>query len=557
MGVLHSRSCIAILLALFGYAVTTDAHICIPGIFWQAPRVATTTENNQPNDLPLPEGFKMDSNPPDVPPILVSPAGDRLWGANEQDPTDAMISPSSASTPTGVPVVIEPKTSYPQKGRGERGSPESDRFHWWTAFKESLLYTGIMHTFDITTEAGTRDALNGHWFRNYTRSLSELRGWSDSDRFMAPYVGHPIEGSVFGFIERQNDPRYRLVQWGDGRDYWVSMLRSMAFSAVWHTQWKIGPASEASIGNVMLHASPGFITLVDTPTLGFCTMLAEDAADRYLIMGLENRSTNRALIILARSFLNPGRTFGNLMAFHVPWQRATRIGLFGANYELRKELVQEFKDDGGEKPFEFVRDAYKPVGVEFKHDYPREAPIELTAFPEYESFLGGGSCIGGGGTGAARVNPSLQVVAEVNGCLIMHQPAYNMSADSLSYSGGLRWTPFASHRFSPYAQLKFGGRKVTYEIDDIELKKQLSHEWNNGNGTLGHFPMRSDWSAESAVNGPMLSVGGGLDVVITRPFAWRVLNVEYSHSWINNIGGIHPQNSVLVATEAVVRIGTW
>jgi len=64
----------------------------------------------------------------------------------------------------------------------------------------------------------------------------------------------------------------------------------MAFSAVWHTQWKIGPLSEASYGNVMLHASPGFVTLADTPTLGAATMIAEDVTDRYLIMGLENRN---------------------------------------------------------------------------------------------------------------------------------------------------------------------------------------------------------------------------------------------------------------------------
>jgi len=118
-----------------------------------------------------------------------------------------------------------------------------------------------MHTFDIATQPGTRDALNGHWFQNYMQSVSALRGWSDGDTFMAPYVGHPIEGSIFGFIERQNDPRYRTVQWGDGRDYWISLLRSMAFSASWHTQWKIGPASEASIGNVMLHASPVLFVL--------------------------------------------------------------------------------------------------------------------------------------------------------------------------------------------------------------------------------------------------------------------------------------------------------
>jgi hypothetical protein len=80
---------------------------------------------------------------------------------------------------------------------------------WQAAIQESLLYTGIMHTFNIWTEAGTRDALHGPWLKDYLDSVSELRGWSDSDRFMAPYVGHTIEGSIFGYIERQNDPRYR------------------------------------------------------------------------------------------------------------------------------------------------------------------------------------------------------------------------------------------------------------------------------------------------------------------------------------------------------------
>jgi len=474
------------------------------------------------------------------------------------NPSDSPVSVDRAVTLPTRKYSEKPAIPSSANATNPQDAPESSRhFHWLPALGESLLYTGIMHTFDLTTEAGTRDALNGHWFQQYARSLSELRGWSDSDKFMAPYVGHPIEGSIFGYIERQNDPAYRLVQFGDGRDYWVSLLRSMAFSAVWHTQWKIGPASEASIGNVMLHASRGFITLVDTPTLGFCTMLAEDAADRYLVIGLENRSSNRVLIMLTRSFFNPGRTFANMMAFHVPWERATRMGLFGENYEMRKEWVKAYRDGTGEKPFQFVRDAYKPAGVEFKHDYPREAPIELTAFPEYETFLGGGSCVGGGGTGAARINPVLQVIVEVNGCLIMHQPAYNMSADSLSYSGGLRWTPLAAHRFSPYAQVKFGGRKVTYEIDDLALKKKLLKEWNDGSGLLAHYPMRNDYSVEWAVNGPMLTAGGGFDMVLTRPFAWRVINVEYSHTWIDNIGGIRPQNGVLIATEAVVRIGTW
>jgi len=436
--------------------------------------------------------------------------------------------------------------------------PTSDRnVHWKPMLTESLLYTGIMHSFDIITEAGTRDTLNGHWFQQYTQSVSELRGWSDSDHFMAPYVGHPIEGSIFGYIFRQNDPRYANVQWGDGRDYFISLLRSMAYGAVWHTQWKIGPISEASIGNVMLHASPGFITLVDTPTLGAVTMIAEDLTDRYVIMRLENRTDNRMVIILTRCFFNPGRSFANLMAFRVPWTRDTRLGLYGQSWEIRKQLLAEYKEGIGPKPFEFVKRSSADYGIEFTHTYPKEAPIELAAFPVYENFLGGGSCIGGGGSGAVRLSATWQLVAEVDGCLVMHMPNYQQSGDSLFYGGGPRWTPRASKHFSPYAEVLFGGRKVTHEIDNLELRSQLLKEWNDGNGTLAHYPKRSDWSFETSSNGPSLQAGGGVDVVMTRPFAWRLISVKYTHTWMPDVDMIHPQDSIKVTTEAVLRIGTW
>jgi hypothetical protein len=424
---------------------------------------------------------------------------------------------------------------------------------WRPAIQESLLYTGIMHTFNIWTEPGTRDALHGPWLRDYLDSVGELRGWSDSDRFMAPYIGHTIEGSIFGFIERQNDPRYRKVQWGDGRPYYMSLLHSLAYSAIWHTQWKIGPASEASIGNVMLHASPGFITLADTPTLGTIEMIGEDAADRYLIMGLENRTYNGIYIALARTFLNPGRSFANVMAFKLPWHREDRIGVNAEEYLVRKELLAEYKA-GGEKPFEYVR----LPQTEDDREHPKEADIELTAFPVYETFIGhGGSCVGGGGSGASRVNPSLQLIGEVSGCLIMHMPASDQSADSLFYGGGVRWTPLADHRISPYVQVMFGGKKVTHETDNIPLRTQLLAEWNDGHGTIPHYPKRSDWSVEVANNGPALGFGGGFDVVLARPFAWRLVDFQYSHTWIGDVGAIHPQDTIRITTGAVLRIGTW
>ncbi len=437
-----------------------------------------------------------------------------------------------------------------------RPTPESgnqERFKWGPATYESLLYTGIMHSFNLGTEAGTRDAMTGPWLENYLDSVSELRGWSDGDKFVAPYIGHTIEGGIFGYIYRQNNPKYRNVQWGDGREYYMGLLKSMAYSAVWHTQWKIGPASEASIGNVMLHASPGFITLTDTPTMGMIDMIAEDAADRYAIIGLENRTANPLILLLARCFLNPSRSFANVMAFRKPWARPTRLGLFGDSHRLRQELVADYRKTG-EKGYIYI----KPDRSEsFSQTYPKEAPIELTAFPLYETFLGGGSCIGAGGSGAARINRQWQALAEVSGCLIMHQAAYNESADSLFYGGGARWAPLAARKVSPYLQVMLGGKKVTHEVDDISLRAQLLNEWDDGDGPLPHYPKRSDWSVEVANNGPALGVGGGFDVVFTRPFAWRILNVEYTHAWMGNVGTIQPQNALRISTGAVLRIGTW
>jgi hypothetical protein len=530
-----------------------DVRLCfillfLSSAFWTAPVAAQSSHiQTSSSSAPLSADYPYPSPTPLAQPFSLPPKS--LFSSSLSLSGDILSAPlhdKGNTTNAYTPIIVQPGPE----------STSDTKFRWRFATSESLLFTGIMHAYNLGTQAGTRDALNGQWFDQYLQSVSELRGWSDSDTFMAPYVGHTIEGSVFGYIERQNDPKYRNVRWGDGRDYFISLLRSLAFSAVWHTQWKIGPISEASLGNVMLHASPGFITLTDTPTLGAVAQIAEDAADRYLLMGLENRTANRTLISAARSFLNPGRAFANVMAFKVPWHRDTRIGIWGENFNLRKELLADYKRTG-EKPFEFVPRTALETSTESPRTYPLEAPIELTAFPYYETFLGGGSCVGGGGSGAARVNPSWQVIAEVSGCLIMHMPKSNQSGDSLDYGGGARWTPHAAHRVSPYIEFRFGGKKVTHETDNIALRNELMKAWDDGNGPLGHYPKRSDWSVEVSNNGPSIVAGGGFDVVITRPFAWRVVNLEYSHTWMSSVAMIHPQNGLRISTSAVIRIGTW
>ena len=102
-----------------------------------------------------------------------------------------------------------------------------------------------------------------------------------------------------------------------------------------------------------------------------------------------------------------------------------------------------------------------------------------------------------------------------------------------------------------------GGGKVTHETDDQALRKEQIHGWDDGNGPLEHYPKRSNLGGSSFQNGSSIVVGGGLDVVVTRPFAWRVIQFEYSHTWMTDVAMIHPQNSLRISTGAVLRIGTW
>jgi hypothetical protein len=93
-------------------------------------------------------------------------------------------------------------------------------------------------------------------------------------------------------------------------------------------------------------------------------------------------------------------------------------------------------------------------------------------------------------------------------------------------------------------------------VDNPELEKQLLDAWNNGNGTLAHYPKRSDWSTQTASNGASIAAGGGVDLVVTRAFAWR-FSANYTHSWMSDVQTIQPQNGFRITTEAVLRIGSW
>jgi len=172
----------------------------------------------------------------------------------------------------------------------------------------------------------------------------------------------------------------------------------------------------------------------------------------------------------------------------------------------------------------------------------------------YETFLGGRSCVGGGAQGAARVSSQWQIVAEISGCLIVNMPT-SQSGDSLVYAVGPRWAPRANRQISLYSQLLVGGRKATHEIMDSQLRTKLQSEWEAGK--LPHYPMRSDYSVETASNGFAILAGGGVDININPVITIRAASLEYTRSLLPPVDRIDAAQGVRFAYGLVLRLGTW
>jgi hypothetical protein len=195
------------------------------------------------------------------------------------------------------------------------------RFHWSRAIKQSLLFLGVQHGYAMTQPKTRRD-LRGGFFEDYVHSVKSLHGWDDGGRFFTNYIAHPMQGSLLGFIQIQNDPKGMQLSYDNSTAYWRSRLKALAWSAAWSTQFEIGPVSQASIGNVGLHGKQTYVDLVVTPIGGFGLLVVEDFLDKNLIQLIERRSSGSFYIkVASRVFLNPTRSVANLLRFKPPWYR--------------------------------------------------------------------------------------------------------------------------------------------------------------------------------------------------------------------------------------------
>jgi hypothetical protein len=398
-----------------------------------------------------------------------------------------------------------------------------------------------MHAFRLATEAATRRSLHGGLVGGYFKALEAMHGWSDGDGYYENYLGHPIEGAVSGYIWIRNDPRYRNVQFGSSRDYWMSRLRAYAFAWAFSEQFEIGPISEASVGQIQRYCCAyGFVDHVVTPNGGLVWMVAADALDRYVTVPLEKGTHNVVVRILARGVLNPPQTFANIMMLEKPWRRENRDSVTHdqANMNLQSS------------PSLFR--AVSPT--ENANGFNVEPRFELTgAVPSFYR-LGKLTCLGGEGVGAFRAADLWQWTFAVGGCTLGNSVPANWSGDSLTFMAGPQWISHTTGRWSPHIHFRVGGQKITEEkVDPIE-RQQIASSLVPGEH-LSDF--RDIYTQHWESTGLALSVGGGLDVSLNRGLALRVVNLEYIRSWVGKINGTDFDRGLRFSTGLVLRVGTW
>ncbi len=222
-----------------------------------------------------------------------------------------------------IPIQMLRLPSFKDRKKAEDDAPDipATGFNWRGALTQSFIFLGVQHGFAIILQEKTRRSLKGKFWGDYVDSVKALRGWDDGGKFFTNYIAHPLQGSFTGFIYVQNSPQARRAQFGMSRDYWSSRMKAMLWTAVWSTQFEIGPISQASIGNVGLSRKQTWEDIVVTPTLGTVMLIAEDAVDRYIIKSIERRWDNFYVKIFSRMILNPTRLFANMLRFKAPWYR--------------------------------------------------------------------------------------------------------------------------------------------------------------------------------------------------------------------------------------------
>jgi hypothetical protein len=267
--------------------------------------------------------------------------GDGPKPAAEESSSSLIDAPSAilAGYKPGVVLRSDPKLASEEERNTAcengtlRGRP--CKVSWLRVLGSSMIFITAQHGGNIWMDTDTRyDLTHGSFWGDYAYCVEHYRWsrWRDDDPFGVDYVGHPMMGGVTSAIYEQNDPKQRALTFENTPRYWHGRLRAMAYSAAYSAQWKVGPLSEASIGNtgIKYYVRPrdhvwtnetGMQDWFVTPVGGFAWNVGEDLLDKYLFARIARAHPHNFWILFPAAFITPTRAAANIARFRAVYYR--------------------------------------------------------------------------------------------------------------------------------------------------------------------------------------------------------------------------------------------
>jgi hypothetical protein len=210
------------------------------------------------------------------------------------------------------------------------------RVQWLKMIGEAMEFLSLQHLGNIATDSEIRhDLVSLPFWSTYVQCVKNYRfnQWSDDTPFIVHNIGHPLMGGITSSIFEQNDPKGRALVFANNGNYWRSRTKAMAFSAVYSAEWKIGPLSEASIGNSGLNTydvpglgrttnETGFQDFIITPVYGMGWNVMEDLTDRFIWPHIHDHIKSR-LLLTALFWITPAKSGANILRFKPTYYRDT------------------------------------------------------------------------------------------------------------------------------------------------------------------------------------------------------------------------------------------
>lgn len=421
------------------------------------------------------------------------------------------------------------------KNVSHNSSETPQEVQWKSLLRGELLFLATMHSYRIATEGATREALQNRVWSGYFKALAALHGWSDGDGYYETYLGHPIQGAVAGYMWIHNDPKYRVVEFGKSRDYWMSRMRAYAWSYVEIEQFKVGLLSEATVGQISRYCCAyGFNDHVITSNGGLVWIVGEDAIDRYIVRKIEDHTHSVPLRILARVGLNPPQGMANLMNLQYPWYRENRAAPSRYNGDLffRPEVHKSSEESSASFIPKF------------------EAIADIPSVTSFSNL----SCVGGNGVLGFHMTDFWQWSGEVGGCMLLGQ-SKGWSGDSLTFMMGPQWIWYSKSRWASHVHLRVGGQKITEEhcqhYGPLPTGLQPGRLCQDQNSPT--YPYAQHFETTCAA----LSTGAGVDLRLSRALSLRLADLSYVHTWVPNLNGTDFSRGLRFSIGVGLQVGTW